>query len=161
MTFYCTLSEESCHAEIFRQGNEYSVVVRVGYDGTGDKAYSIVVCLSPAPPGDPEFIFALVEAELASENDELWIFDAQQARSIIDSQEDRKRVLAAILFAARTLLDQVKPSRFFMTPYDGYLPDKAMLKDRILNVLFKDMGYTVFQTDPYNGKVMWHANLDQ
>lgn len=159
MPFYCTLAEESCHAEIFRRGNEHAVMVKVGYDGIGDKNYSIVAGFSPVPPGDQEFYFCLIEAD--NSNDEARkIFDAREVAAIVTDKEDRRKILEALLGAAKLLVENVKPPRFIMATRDGDLPPKALEKYRFLNRLFRDLGYTITGANQYNGKRAWWADLD-
>jgi hypothetical protein len=158
MPFYCTLTDEDCHAEVFKHGGEHTVVTHVGYDGV-DKTYSLVVGLSPQGGGDMELFFVLAENDGATD-DERFIYDGREVGMIIEAKGDREKVLGALLGAAQLLLERAKPKRFIMTTYDGYLPEKAMLKYRILNNLFIKTGYTVTATDPYYGKHSWWMDLD-
>jgi hypothetical protein len=157
MPFICTLTEESCHAEVFSSGGEHSVVVRVGHEEAGDKTYSMVVGLSPQPPGEMEFFFFMAEADSAEETDrEIW--DSREISNLI-GHEDRKKILAALLGAAQLLLSSVKPECFIVCTRDGNLPAPALEKYQKLNHLFSAMGYTVTATDPYHGKRSWWMEL--
>lgn len=158
MPFVGTLAEDACHAEYFRDGEEHLVLVRVGYDESGDKNYSIMVGLSPQPPGELELIFALIEADTESDSERA-IFDAREAANIIN-KDDRQKIMRAILSAAKLLLDQVRPKYFIMATRDGHLPQKALAKYYQLNQLFMKSGYSVTATDPYHGKLSWWMELD-
>ena len=158
MAFYCTLNDETCHAEVFRRGNEYAVIVKVGYDGTGDKGYSIVAGFSPCPPGDLEFYFCLVEAD-SEADEERQIFDALEVAQIVDSKEDRQKILEALTGAAKLLVENVRPPRFVMATRDGNLPQKALNKYLRLIELFSHLGYTITGANQYNGISAWWADL--
>jgi hypothetical protein len=158
MPFVCTLSPESCHAEIFHSGDETTVLVRVGYDEAGDKTYSVMAGFSPIPPGDLDFFFALIEAD-AEEDTERFIYDALVAGLLIP-REDRPKIMAAVLYAAQLLVDSVKPDYFIMSTRDGYLPAKALEKYHHLNQLFSAAGYRITKTDPYLGTCSWWMERD-
>ncbi|HWI26094.1 MAG TPA: hypothetical protein VN668_03945, partial [Stellaceae bacterium] len=121
------------------------MLVRVGYDESGDKIYSIMAGLSPQPPGELEYVFALIEAD-AETDTERAIFDSQEVAAMI-SQDDRAKVMAAVLAATQLLIDQVKPQYFVMATRDGYLPPRALEKYEKIHHLFIESGYSVTATN--------------
>jgi len=153
MAFVCTITEESFHADVFRRGGEYIVHVHVGYDDQSDKNYSIVVGLSPAPPGEYEYYFAFVEVN-GEDDSEREIWDGRETGAIIN-REHKREIMAVIMAATKGLLEHAKPGRFFMATHGDHLPDKAMAKYRALHTVFEDCGYTVNQTDSYHGRRAW------
>ncbi len=154
MPFICTLLPSGNRSEIFRSGDEATVLARVGYDESSGKTYSIMAGFSPVSPGDLEFVFALIEAGV-EEDTARAIFDARVVATLIPNEEDRKKIMAEVLSATRLLLETIKPDRFVMATRDGYLPAKAMEKYCRLNRLFRELGFVVVEADPYNGMRAW------
>jgi len=153
MAFISSITEDSFQADVFREGKEYSIHVHVGYDDSENKTYSVVVGLSPIPPGEYEYYFALIEVD-ADTDSERMIWDGRQTKEIIGETE-RREILRVVMGLTKGLLDQVKPPIFYMATHGEYLPDRAMTKYRALHQVFRDCGYNITQTDPYHGKRSW------
>jgi hypothetical protein len=57
---YLSLIQQDWHAEVFRRGDTYQVVLNVGHDAALGVTYSIVVGLAPQPGDFLEYFFNLV-----------------------------------------------------------------------------------------------------
>jgi hypothetical protein len=49
MAFQLTVQEDGWHADVFRQGNAYLVVINFGYNAETKTTYSVMIGLEPLP----------------------------------------------------------------------------------------------------------------
>ncbi|MGE0723959.1 MAG: hypothetical protein AB7O45_06270 [Alphaproteobacteria bacterium] len=155
MAFTCTALASSAHVDGFRRdGDGFAISVHVGYDAEKGANYVLVVGLSPAPPGNLEFYFAIVE--VFGDGDEVTIFDAKVINAFVPRQ-DRAAIRKVLLQAARGLVDWAKPVCFFMATHADFLPEKALVKFYLLLEVFRSCGMHVSEPNTYHGRHMWWA----
>lgn len=152
---YISLIQNDWHAEVFRVGNAYQIVVNVGRDPALRRTYSIAVGLEPLPEGGLEYYFYIVNLE---EEDGQYTshMSGLETKFFIPSIA-RAQVLRAILQATRDLLGQVNPETVKWTTYDQNMPHKALVKFQLVVRVFENSGYRVVEGDPYHGRYIWRA----
>src|SRR5260370_11208903 len=151
MAFVCTCRTPTAHADVFREGDEHSILVHIVYDDVEDRNYSVIVGLSPAP-GGIQYYFAVIEVEGEEETERYW--DGIRTAPFIP-KHDRAHVLRCILEATMGLVQFVKPECFLMATHGARLPARALDKYHRLNQVFISCGYTVTPLDPYWGRESW------
>ena len=154
---YTSLIQDNWHAEVFRVGNSYQVIINVGRDVALKRTFSVAVGLEPLPTGELEYFFYIVNME--EENDQsTYHMGGLETKSFIPAIA-RPAILRAILQATKDLLVQVNPNAVSWTTYDQNLPDKGLVKFRQVIKVFEAAGYRVEEGEPYHGRHHWHAEL--
>lgn len=143
------------HAEVFRRGSAYLVVVNIGYDQEINHTYSVMVGLDMAPAGGLELFFSITDADNLEDTDRR-LFSGLDTRDLL-TKEQREAVLKTALDATKSLLNQVNPERVSWFTWDAYLPHKAMVKYLRLARMVQMCGYEVHAGDVYNGRHVWWA----
>jgi hypothetical protein len=155
MAFVCTVRKRTWHADVFREGDSYTVLVLVGYDDQEDKNYFAQVGLSPPPGGHLEYYFHLIEVDGKTKAEYLYWSGKDVARFI--GSEDRAAILDVALTATASLLDQVKPAVVDRCTYDEIPPERALEKHYRISKVFTECGYEVVKSNDYHGKRVWRA----
>lgn len=156
MAFVCTIDGKWGEFSGFDWGDESTLVASVGHDDELPVSYSAVVGLSPAA-GELEFVFYLVEDNpITSEVRQHWA--GREVGKFIP-KDARERILRAFLFAARVLVDHVRPASFFMITFEADLPPKALIKAELMCEVFRQIGYSVTEREPQHGKQWWKMEL--
>lgn len=152
---YVSTIQHDWHAEAFRRGNAYQVLVNVGYDDALQQTYSISVGLEPQPGGGMEYYFCFIVADEIKRTEQVcWCgLDSQD----ILPKEQRGAVLRAILHATRLLISQVNPAIVNWCTWDANPPDKALRKHILIARVFELLGYEIGHPDAYHGKHIWWA----
>jgi hypothetical protein len=153
MAFVCTITAESYHADVFRNGNAYSAIVNIGCDNEEPKSYSVVVGLEPNPAGQMELFFVVVEAFADGTEYEHW--SGLQTRFL--SRQERVLVMEIIADATKSLIERAKPDCILVVTHDDNPPEKALIKHRMIVSIVAHSGYRVTQSDQYHGKMVWIA----
>ena len=135
------------HAEAFRRGSSYLVVVNIGYDTVIDHTYSVMVALDTAVGGGVDYIFCILDADNKA-NTEQQLFSGLDTTRIF-TKEQRFAILKAVFDATKLLLNQVNPERVSWFTWDADLPQKAMVKYLQLARTFEMCGYQVHASDVY------------
>lgn len=143
------------HAEAFRRGSSYLVVINIGYDPVIDHTYSIIVGLEGAVGGGMEYFFSILDADNRN-NTEIELHSGLET-TILFSKEQRIAVLKAVLDATKVLLNQVNPDRVSWFTWDADLPEKALAKYLQVADIFEMCGYRVHTSDAYHGRYAWWA----
>lgn len=143
------------HAEVFRRGSAYLVVLNIGYDADIDHTYSLIVGLEPAPSGGMEFFFSILDAD-NSTNTEAELYSGLHTTHLFTAGQ-RSAILKAMLDATKSLLNQVNSERVSWFTWDTNLPPKAMAKYLRLARTFEMCGYEVHTGDAYHGRHVWWA----
>ncbi|MCW2317972.1 hypothetical protein M2322_003537 [Rhodoblastus acidophilus] len=153
MAFVRIIEETTFQSDVFRDGNEWAVIINIGYDDELPLNYSLVVGLSPMAGGDLEYYFYMVEADSANDREEIY-WCAQRVARLVPA-EDRVIVLGSLLTATKALLDNARPERFDMVTRDANPPEKALVKYHLIGSVFEACGYNVNVADPWHGKRIW------
>ena len=153
MAFVCTVAGAECHADVFRSGDSYAVMVPVGFDDVRDLNYFVMVGLDSIPPGDLEYYFCIVEVD-GETKDERRIWSGLDLPGYI-SPDDRDKIRNTILIITEGLLNTVRPERVFRCTRDADMPDQALEKHYAVSHIFKSCGYRVATADIYHGKRVW------
>lgn len=143
------------HAEVFARGGAYLIIVNVGYDTVIDHTYSLTVGLEPAPVGGMECFFSIDDADNAS-NTQNSLYSGLETKNLF-TKSQRATILKAVLYATKSLLNQVNPERVSWFTWDPNLPGKAMSKYLQLAHTFEMCGYEVHVGDAYHGRHAWWA----
>lgn len=152
---YRSLIQQDWHAEAFRKGNAYQIVVNVGCDAALCHTYSIGLGLEPQPGGFVEYFFYILDYD--EKNDEYeYCHSGLESISIIPRVQ-RGAILRAILHATKLLLGQVNPITVNWCTYDRNLPEKALVKYSLIAKVFESAGYRVEAGEPHNGQYFWSA----
>lgn len=154
MAFEFTIATD-WHAEVFRRGSAYLVVVNIGYDQEIDHTYSVMVGLDGAPVGGLELFFSIIDADNGN-NTSTELFSGLDTLALL-TKDQREAVLKTALDATKSLLNQVNPERVSWFTWDANLPHKAMVKYLRLARMFQMCGYEVHTGDVYNGRHAWWA----
>ncbi|APT31951.1 hypothetical protein MCBMB27_02660 [Methylobacterium phyllosphaerae] len=155
MAFVCTVSENDLNVEIFKRGDASLSVLPIGYNDDLGTVYSMAVGFEPLPGGDTEFFFHVVEAH--PEMDEEHIYWSGRETRFISDPEDRKAILAAMLYLTQGLLRSSQPETVRWFTHDEDPPDKALVKHFLIANVFDVNGYSVITPDPYHGRRVWLA----
>jgi hypothetical protein len=152
---YISLIHDNWHAEAFRLGNDFKIIVNVGRDAAVGHTYSIMVGLAPQPGGASEYYFCILD--LDETTGELADCHSGLESGNILPKVQRGAILRAILHATKLLLGQVNPVTVNWSTFDLNFPDKALVKyNRVVRV-FEGSGYTVTAGEPHNGQHFWSA----
>lgn len=154
MAFEFTIQTD-WHAEVFRRGNAYLVVLNIGYDKVIDHTYSLIVGLEPAIGGGMEYFFSIIDADNRNNTEEA-IYTGLGTSDIF-TKDQRLQTLKALLDATKYLLNQVNPDRVTWFTWDANLPTKAMAKYLQVAHIFEMCGYVVRTSDAYHGRHTWWA----
>lgn len=152
---YISLIQQDWHAEVFRLGNAYQIVLNVGTDPAINRTYSIALGLEPLPGGALEFYFYIIALdETDGEYSRYW--SGLDSENILPKVQ-RGAILRAILHATRTLLSQVNPATVNWCSWDRNLPEKALFKYSQIVRVFEACGYRVEAGEPHHGQLFWSA----
>jgi len=151
--FVCTINPQTCHADVFRNGDSYAVTVPVGYDNARDINYFAMIGLESMPPGELEYYFCILEID-GTDKTERRIWSGRCIPEDI-TDENRRDMLRVILTTTATLLNSVKPIRVFRCTRDADMPDRALEKHYEVSQIFTNCGYDVRTADGYHGKRAW------
>jgi hypothetical protein len=152
---YVSTIQEDWHAEAFRRGNAYQIVVNIGHDEATNCTYSIALGLEPQPGGAMEYYFCIIVYN-GNTDEETSCFSGLESTNILP-QVQRGAVLRAFLHATRLLLIQVNPANVNWCTWDQNLPEKALRKYLLIARVFESAGYRVESAAPHNGQYFWHA----
>lgn len=141
--------------------NEHIVRIPIGYDDQSDHTFSLVATLSPwtgALPGEFEQTFFI--AETAGTEAEIYsYFEPLTVRNFIPNPADRALIRVALLGATEMLIDVAKPSIVTFCTFEPNLPDKALEKFHQIAEIYRKCGYDARKADPYHGRQIWLAEL--
>jgi hypothetical protein len=152
---YISLIQQNWHAEAFRVGNAYQIVVNVGCDHALGRTYSIAVGLEPLPGGVLEYYFYIVDLEEKTDHYRT-CYSGLESTTILPKVQ-RGAILRAVLHATKLLLGQVNPATVNWCTYDRNLPEKALVKYSQVVRVFEASGYKVEAGEPHNGQYFWSA----
>jgi hypothetical protein len=152
---YISLIQQNWHAEAFRVGNAYQIVVNVGCDPVLGHTYSIALGLEPQPGGALEYYFYIVDLEEKTD-DYRACHTGLESINILPKVQ-RGAILRAILHATKLLLGQVNPATINWCTYDRNLPEKALVKYSLIVQVFESAGYRVSAGEPHHGQYFWSA----
>ncbi|MDO8972877.1 hypothetical protein [Reyranella sp.] len=144
---------QSFHAEVFRRGSSYYVLVRVGHDPDRETNYYVEVGLRPVPGCNYlEYHFCLIGAYPPDQEEYYW--------SGLDVPGDipadcRKKVLDVVLLATENLLNDVRPEEVFRITRDVDVAGVVLAKHDAVSIVFDRCGYEVAQADVHHGKLVW------
>lgn len=156
MAYISTINDD-WHAEAFRRGNAYQIVVNVGYDDALGQTYSIVAGLDVAAGGGLEYYFYIMVADERNGTETACHCGLESANILPKVQ--RGAIRRACLHATRSLIAQVNPPEVYWCTLDANLPEKALDKYLEIGRVFESLGYQVRQGDPYHGRHIWYAEL--
>lgn len=149
--------DEEFDFNYLNNGEEHVVTAQFGYDDVTDCTFSIFVSLSPLAGGEPEsfeLVFCLIEYDHDQEA-EYQIWNGADSKPKIPDEDHRSMCVGMICSAVRYLIERVSPRAVSMFSNQPYLPEKAMLKYKLVAAVFAQSGFTVGQPDPYYGKHAW------
>lgn len=152
---YISLIQENWHAEAFRVGNAYQIVLNVGSDPALRRTYSISLGLEPLPGGALEYYFYIINMD--ETNDEYTSYYSGLDSTNILPKVQRGVILRAILHATKLLLSQVNPATINWCSWDRNMPEKALVKYSLIVRVFEACGYRVESGEPHNGQYFWSA----
>jgi hypothetical protein len=155
MAFQLLIDAAGWHADVFRRGGAYLVIVNFGYDSVMDHTYSAMVGLEPLPGGGMEHFFCIIDADNVN-GTETRHFSGTKTTGFLD-KATRRTVLELILMATRSLLNEAQPDRVQRFTWDAHAPDKALLKHFAVAKVIETCGYTVRTFDTYHGRHVWCA----
>ena len=154
---YTSLIQDNWHAEVFRVGGAYQIVINAGRDAALKRTFSVAVGLEPLPTGDLEYFFYIVNMEEGTDAYTSHM-SGLETKAFIPALA-RPAILRAILQATKDLLVQVNPITVSWTSYDRNLPEKGLTKFQQIVKVFEVVGYRVEEGEPYHGRHHWHAEL--
>lgn len=144
---------QSFHADMFRRGSSYLVLVRVGYDPDRRTNYYIQVGLQPVMGCNYlEYEFCLIGVVPPDREEIYW--SGLDVPGDIPSVE-RNKILGAVLAATENLLNHVKPDEVFRITRDVDVSGKALAKHDAVSLVFERCGYEVARAAEYQGKSTW------
>jgi hypothetical protein len=108
MAFVCTITEESYHGDIFRNGDCFSEVVNIGHDPAEGKGYSVVVGIDRTGGGGYELYFFVVET---TDGNEYPYWSGRE--TVFLKGEDRAKVMAIVTLATRAIIDVARQNVFW------------------------------------------------
>src|SRR6266404_3122084 len=156
MAFVCTAPRRGPYpCPIADEGGGCVVVLPIGYDEAAEIDYTLMVGLDTPPGGIPEFFFCLIEADvITGSEDRIW---SGRYVSCKFTQYDRCILRECVVSIAEHLIKFASPNIFNMTSYDENLPERALVKFRLLNEMFGQSGYQVYELERWCGKHSWRA----
>lgn len=160
MAFECTVDivHSVLHYDVFRQGEEYSVLIRVGKDVENKLNYFLNVGLSPTGGGS-ELYFNIIEVNSLT-GEEVVYWCGSETKSIID-EECRGIIILILLKIVDAIINSAKPEYVYLIPREPALPEKAMIKYMRIVHVFHTRSYTVRKTDPHRGRRMWTMSIHE
>jgi hypothetical protein len=154
MPFQLTVSEDGWHADVFRRGEAYLVIINFGYNSETKTTYSVMTGLEPLQGGDMEHFFCIISND--AENQKETYFSGAQTVDLFP-KSTRKLVLDMILGTTKTLLDTAKCQSIRHSTHDADLPHKALVKHALIVKVIETCGYEIRKPDPYHGRHIWWA----
>jgi hypothetical protein len=103
---YISLIQQDWHAEAFRIGNAYQIVVNVGCDPAVGHTYSIALGLEPQPGGALEYYFYIVDIDERTDEYRA-CHDGRESINILPKVQ-RGAILRAILHATKLLAPTIR-----------------------------------------------------
>ncbi|MCP1754396.1 hypothetical protein [Bradyrhizobium elkanii] len=155
MAIQLLIDENGWRADVFRRGNAYLVIVNFGYDPVIDHTYSVMVGLEPLPGGGMEHFFCVIAADNVN-GIETTYHSGLETANLLD-KEARKSVLALVLMATRSLLNEARPDAVQRFTWDANAPEKALRKHFAVAKIMETCGYTPRTSDIYHGRYVWWA----
>ena len=153
MVFKCSLLSGEFHPDIHRRGNDYLVVVPIGYDLDENTLYSLIVSLGPQAGGDMELIFYIYVEDFNGIEIES-IFESYRTKFLF-TKTDRRLILEKLLFSIELLIQTGKPASIFFTTNGMDAEEKAMQKYVRIALVCKMCGYVGGRFDSYCGEYVW------
>lgn len=154
MAFQLTVSEDGWHADVFRRGDAYLVIINFGYNPEIKTTYSVMTGLEPLPGGDMEHFFCIIANN--ANNEKETFFSGSQTIDLFP-KTTRELVLNMVLGTTKTLLDTAKCQSIRHSTRDADLPQKALVKHMLIVRVIETCGYEIRKPDPYHGRHIWWA----
>lgn len=135
----------------------------VGYMSDTQEVVSVAAALAAmvADPDCYELVFFVSKSDPVTD-DMYQYWDGSTTKHFINDQQERRRIMSAVLGCVDALIDRQQPSSVFMSVNEPNLPDKALVKYTAINGLFAAKGYHIDEQPPHNGRSAWvirrHAN---
>ena len=152
-----TVTEDEWHADVFRQGNAYLVVVNFGYNPEAKTTFSVMIGLEPLPGGDMELFFTVIANGANNEKKE---YHSGADTVGLFPKEARRLVLKIVLSATKSLINtaQSKNVRFFT--FDADPPEKALVKYGMIAIMcLKRAGMQLINPIPTTGDIRGGGNV--
>jgi hypothetical protein len=131
------------------------VVLPIGYDDDAGIDYTLMVGFDEAPGGILEFFFCIIEVDVITGCEHTIWSGKYVSRKF--TQYHRCVLREYLISVARRLLKLARPDIFIMTTYDENLPECALAKFHLLNEMFEEHGYNVYELERWCGKHSWRV----